>query len=869
MDEQHERQIQEEIEFHRAMREKKYREQYGLNEQQAAERAKRDFGGFERWKEVCRDVGRWTFLDDAKRDARLALRLLRKSPVFTVVALVTLTLSIGATTAIFSLMNAVFVKALPIPEPQQIVLLARPQSPSGYNFNYPLFRTLENESAPVLDTFAFQDRELQLRQERGISIVQGEFVSGRYFTSLRVKPKLGRWIGPSDDLAGSPNGAVAVASDRFWRSTLNSDPGALGHKLILNNTVVSVIGVMPNSFRGMNRDSAPDLYLPIELEPAIDAPLNLIQAGTRAWWLRVGARLKSDISASQANVFLKAKFSRLFEKPEREFLVALPGAKGFSMLRTQFERPLRVLMGLAFLVLLLACLNLSTLSMARAASREREITTRFALGASHGRLLRQLLTESLLLATAGTLLGFAFSPAAARLLGLMLSLRHDAAPARFDVAPDTTVLLFSGAILALATILSGVLPAMRTTHEAQHAVRGHSANWRGPERRKFSPRVLLSIEIALALVLTTGAVLLSYSLFKLRSIPLGYDPNGLIVLALNLGKHPIDSAGMDTTYRQLVKEIGLLPGVTSVSLTSGVPTDGDGMPEEVRGAQAEAVHTLSSMLVGPNYFQTMRIRLLQGRELQRTDGWATHPVILSLSAARLLFPNQDALGKEVMFQNGQKNGHVVGIVADAKNGALRDSDPPMVYSAALAKNALVGMAFMIVVRINGPVTPFVSAARNVARKAMPDIPPMEAFSVKQLIANSTATESAMAGLALFFAGLALLVTGIGLYGALAYATQRRTGEIGIRLALGGTPSKVIALVAKENSMTTLLGSTVGVLVSAAASKTIASFLYGVSPTDPLVFGFAACLLLATAVCASLIPAIKASRIDPASAIRRD
>jgi predicted permease len=868
VDDRREREIQEEIEFHRAMREKKYRNEYGLSAKAASERAKKDFGGFERWKEACRDVGQWRFLEESKRDLALALRLLRKSPLFTSVSLGTLTLAIGATTSIFSVMNAVLIKSLPIPEAHRLILLARPQSPSNEHFSYPLFKTIERDAGSAMEVFAFQKRALQFQEDGALSIVRGEFVSAKYFSALRVQPTMGRWIGTSDDRPGAAGGAVAVVSDHFWHSKLHGDTAALGRALILNKTVFTVIGVMPKSFRGMEQDSVTDLYLPLEVEPAIDSPLNLIKAGSRASWLKVGARLASGITPERANTFLKTKFSRQFQKPEKEYIAALPGDKGSSTLRSQFTKPLTVLMGLAVLVLLLACLNLASLLTARAVSREREIGIRFALGASRGRVLRQLFTECSLLTTMGTMLGLAFSLMTARGLAAMLSAERPDAPIAFDVSPDGTVLLFLAGTLSVAAIMSGIFPALRTTRGGRELQTKQKLAWRTTLLGTFSPRLLLSVEVALALVLTTSAVLLSSSLVKLRSTPLGFDSKGLFFLSLDLSKHPIDSRGMDTAYRQIVQSIKELPGVEGVSLSDSVPASENDMPEQVTTSSGNKI-PVGRLLVGPSYFQTIRGQVLGGRELQWGDGSAGNPMILNLSAARLLYPGQNALGQPLSLRSNGATGQVVGIVDDIKNGALRERVQPTIYLPALSKNALVGMEFTLVVRVNGPANSIIAEAQNIVSRVLPDIPRLTAFSMEQLIAESTATESAMARLALFFGALALLVAAIGLYGSLAYAVERRTDEIGVRVALGATPHKIVSFVAKENLGIALVGGAAGIIASAAASKTIASFLYGVSPTDPLLFGFAATLLLGMAVCASLMPAWKASRVDPASAIRQD
>jgi predicted permease len=819
--------------------------------------------------EVCRDVGRWRLMDELNRDLALAVRMLRKSPLFTVVALVTLTLAIGANTAIFSLMNALLLKTLPVPDVQRLVLLLQPQAPSGYMFNYPLFKEIERQAGSIVDIFAFTRRDLQLQGEAGISVVQGAFVSGRYFSALKVQPELGHWIRPSDDLPGTPHGAVAVISNRFWRTRMNGDANVLGRKLIVNRAVFTVIGVMPDWFRGMSTDERPDMFLPLETEPVID-PFNLIKIGYRASWLQVGGRLRDGVSLEQAKAFLKANTPRFFETPpERSFLSAEPGARGMSRLRLRFSEPLLVLMGLVSLVLLVACLNLATLLMARAASRGRELTTRFALGASRGRLLRQLLTETLLLAISGTALGFAVSPLLARLLVTMLSEQHNPAAAiPLDVASDTTVFLFTAGIAILATALTGMAPALRSTGRALEAgLREGSTALRSVERRRLWPRLLMSFEVALALVLVTGASLLGYSLVQLHASPVGFDPRGLVYIGMDLAKHPINAPGMASAYREMLDEIGRLPNVSAATVALGAPIESGGIEENMHAPGGE-VHHFRRSFVGPDYFKAMEARLLSGRELRWADGSPDRKVVVSRSAAKLLFPAGGQLGRRIIFQDAKTDAEVVGVVEDLKFASLRDpAAPPAVYSAAAPQDALLGMSFSIVVRANGAPAPLINAAQRIVHRIVPDVPLTAAFSLEQLIDDSLTTERIMATLALFFGGLALLMTGIGLYGTLAYTTERRTGEIGIRLALGAMPKNIVSMVCAENGAIALLGCVVGIGGAAAASKTIASLLYGVSPKDPLVFGFAALLLLGVAAGTSLVPALRAAKIDPIAAIR--
>ena len=876
-----ERELADELEFHLAMKERKYQELHGLGPQAASEKARRDFGGFEKWKEVCRDLWRWRLLEEFLRDLALALRMLRKSPVFTAVALATLTLAIGANTAIFSLMNTVMLKALPVPDPQRLVLLRQlpAEANSGYWFSYPIFKELKQQTGNIMRVFAYTGRTLQMRGGDGVEPVAGQLVSGEYFSALRVQPHLGRWIGSSDDQPGTLAAPVAVISDRFWHGRMGSDVHILGRKIVLDKISFTVVGVMPEGFRGINKDSRPDVFIPFELEPAVDAPFNAIGSGYTFWWFQTGARLQDGVSIERANAFFKTKSKELMKPPggmsftfnghklSELYLAAVPGANGYSYLRLQFQKPLTVLMGVVAIVLLIACLNLATLLMARASSRGREITTRFALGASRGRLLRQLLTESLLLALSGTLLGLAASPALAGFVSSIIAPQHDPQSMRLEVAPDLTVFAFTAAIAILATVLTGTLPALRSTGNGLNAsLRDGSATLRGVDRRQLWPRALLSLEVALALVLVTGASLLGYSLVKLHHVPVGFEPKGLVYLPLDMSKQVCTGPARMAVYREIVSDVSRLPGVAHASLTEMIPLQGNSSTESIN-VPGEKEREVWQNTIGADFFQTMQTPLLAGREFRWEDiEKSGKKAIVNESAAKLLFGEANALGQHLTFDNGKSLVEVVGIVANAKYTTIQEIPPPTVYTPA-TQDVIPSRSFNILVRFTGNPAPLIAAAGKIVSRVVPDIPTPVALSMEDTLAESMTSERMMAILGMFFGGLALLITGIGLYGTLAYATERRTGEIGIRLALGARPGNVISMVCCENVAIALVGCLLGVAGSVAASKTIASFLYGVSARDPWVFGLAALALLGVAALASLVPAMKAARIDPIAAIR--
>lgn len=876
-----EQELEDELAHHKAMKERNYCERLGLNAQEASERVKREFGGFERWKEAWRDVARWRVLEELGKDLALAIRMLRKSPGFTCVALAMLTLAIGANTAIFGLIDTLMVKDLGVPNGKRLMILRTELDKEPmYAFSYPVYKGLAANSNAPFETFAFTDQTLQVRHGAAIEQASGQLVSGKYFAALGTKPAMGRWILADDDRPGAPGGMVAVVSSRFWRNALNGNPQVLGSKLTINQGAFRIVGVMPDGFRGMSRDTQTDIYVPFELEPFIDAPFNNIAGGIHSWWFGAGGILHEGVSLEQANAYLRTTSQRVLKDAvpagmnftlngfdiKKSYVRAEAGSNGLSYLRMRFRKPLTVLMALVSMVLLIACLNLATLMTARAASREREISTRFALGASRARLLRQFLTESLLLASGGTLLGLAISPILARSLGAMLASQRDPYAVPIEMAPDATVFLFTALVVVLTTLITGTLPAMRSTGGGFEApLREASNRLRGGERRHWGPRMLLSIEVALSLVLVTGGCLLGYSLVKLHEIPAGFEARGLIYMPLSTERQARKGAALTAAYQDLVSEIKKLPGVAAVSLTSVIPLTGTSMSSDAT-VPGEKPHEVWQASVGPEYFQAMRIPLEEGREFDwRDNDAAGRKVILNRAAAKLLFHGRRVTGSHIKLDT-HKEGEVIGVVGDAKYTTMRDAAPPTVYST-VTQDVIEGSSWTLLIRANGAPAPVINAARKTVVRVIPDIPTPAAFNMQETIDESLASERMMAMLALFFGVLALLMTGIGLYGTLAYATERRTGEIGIRLALGARPGNVISMICAENGLIAAVGCAVGLGASFAASKTIESFLYGVSARDPWLFAASAILLLGIAAGASLIPAVKASKIDPLEAIR--
>ncbi len=860
--------VHDELSFHLAMK---------MNSGQSPGQAKREFGSLEKWKEACRDVGRWSVLDECARDLAFAVRILRKSPIFTGVAVSTLTLAIGANTAVFTLMRDLVLKSLPVPDPNRLTILRIQQDKRGYQFSSPLFDVLEQSSRPVMNLFAWSDRVFTLHTADGIEAVSGQFVSGEYFQALGVRAQVGRLIRHEDDVPGQRNGLVAVVADGFWRTRMGGARQALGRTLQLNQSLFTVIGVLPKGFRGMSRDHTSQIFVPLQSEPLIDAPFNLTAMGYRAFWISVGGSLQPGVSLEQANVFLAANSHNLLAAvPPTVFLpsgpkltdcriIAEPGATGFSLFRVRFRKPLALLMGLVAMVLLIACLNLATLFAARDAAREHEISTRFALGASRTRVLRQLLTESFLLACTGAVLGLMAAPGLAHIVAITLAPQHVPDFAPLQVRPDLYIFAFTACVAVAATVLAGTLPALQSTkRKLPITVREGSHFIRGGERRHAWPKWALAIEVALSLVLVTGATLLGYSLVKIRGTPLGFEPNGLVVLTPE-GRQPILGPRILLGYKQAIEEIKALPGVQGVSLSVAVPFSSGYLNDDAQPERGRKYH-LQENAVGPEYFKTLRTSLLAGREFRWNDlDGSTRKVILNSSAARLLFPDGRIIGGRLTL-NGKIPAEVVGLVADSKYTDLRKADPPMLYSAA-TQGVIPGASLSILLRVRHPTTALITAARTISKHVIPDIPAPAAMSMEETIAGSLATERVLTTLGLFFGGLSLLITAIGLYGAVAYMTQRRTSEIGIRLTLGARRGDILTMVCAENAWITVLGCLAGAVGSVWVSKTISSLVYGVSIHDPAVLITVLAMLLFVAGSASLLPAMRAANMSPLAAIR--
>lgn len=855
----------------------------GMSRKEARIAALRSFGSIAQARESHRMQRSLPLLDQFTRDLRYGCRQLMRSPGFALTAVLTLALGLGATTAVFSIIDALLLRPLPVPHTEELSVLnyrsADDRQPN-YSYNVPVFRTIEKRHDLFSVVAAFSSSRLQVRGASGNVRVPGAIVSGQFFQMLQTPPLMGRWLTPQDDQKGGASSQFGIViSEGFWRSWFNHAPDVVGRKLIIANAPFIVVGVMPRSFIGADPAERPEIYVPLWSEPVVDAPYDNIASGEHAWWLRVIGRRNPGVSLEQANSGLHASTNSILEaavsdvkwvrgqEKDHQQLGAESGSTGFSYLQRFLAKPLKAVFGLCAVMLLLACLNLASLLLARAAARERELATRLAMGASRRRLIQQLLVESLLIAVLGSAAGLVSVPIVSGALTSIL-LGVDATQV-IDTSMDIRIFSFVALTAIVATLLIGFVPALRATSKnLNEQIKGGSHTVSAHERTRLLPRFLMGLEVALALMLVVGAGLLATSVTRLYRTGLGFDPKGVVNLSLDMGKQSLDGEPLMRWYQAYGEALQHQPGVQSVSFANITPMEGSVWTETFHTSASGGEKEMHMDSVAPAFFQTMRVPILSGRDFRWNDTLASgKKVILNQAAAKLLFPNRNPIGEQV-FTDAKMTREVVAVVGDMHYASIRDSPPPTAYFP-ITQDDGHKPSYTAIVRLSGGAAPFAAAARSLAAQMSPDIPPPIMISLEDQINNSISAERMMVVLAIYFAGCALLVTAIGLYGTLAYATARRTGEIGIRMALGAQRLSVVFLVFRENAWVAITGSAAGLVAALMASKLLASFLYGTSVRDPWVMGISVLTLMVVACAASLLPALRASKIEPIQALRAE
>ena len=878
------REMIEELELHQSLLRDKLARQGLMASTELNRTVQRAFGKTERWHERLRELWQFRGLENLLRDIRFSFRLLKKSPGFTAIALITLALGVGANTSVFSLVNALLFRPLAVPHADQLAILSYSQGGPDpqYDFSSPFFHSLELRHDLFASIFAYNSNNMQVRGPAGNETVRGQLVSGQFFAALETPPLLGRYLTPEDDKrGGGPGGFAVVISEGFWKTWFQHAPDVIGRRLTIANAPFTVVGVMPQQFVGADPTERPEIFAPLWADPIIDAPHNHIEDGMHAWWINVVARLNPEETLEQANAGLLAVSRPILDEtmdptnPIRESdkehfrFAAESGSRGFTYARFVFRKPLIAMFAMCSGILVLACVNLASLLMARSAARERELAARLAIGATRKRLIQQLLVESALIAVLGTLAGLAMVPLMNQALAsLQISDHNGNEHVQLNIGLDPRLFAFTALVAVATTLLIGLVPALQATSgdlNQQIKTGQHTAKPRGGG--KLLPRVLMSFEVALALVLVVGAGLLASSLVRLFHSGLGFDPQHLVNVSFRMDKQLLTGDALMRTYQQIGEGLSHQPGVESASFEFIVPISGLGWNGRyvTPGSKPQV---LMMNAVGPQYFQTMRIPMFRGREFTWSDTKASGmKMILNESAAKLLFPGQNPVGQQVIEGHSKTPYEVVAVVGDTKYRDLRRPAPAAGY-VPIQQSDEEKISLSAVIRTShGPQAPLAAAARALATRYAPTIPAPLMISVDDIVDNSLFAERMMAWLSIFFAGCALLVTTIGLYGTLAYSTARRTSEIGIRMALGAQRAGVVALIFRENAVVAFAGCAAGLVAAILTSRALASFLYETSPRDPWVLIGSIAALATVAACASLLPALRAARIEPITAIR--
>ncbi len=872
--------IQDEIKYHVEMLARDESDQ-GASPEEADFLAQRKLGNATLARENTRAVWNLPAIERFSQDIRYAARGLRKHPAFTLTAVLSLALGIGANTAIFSLIDALLLRMLPVHDPRQLVQVTTKQG--GDSFPYPGIKALEQRATLFSGLCGFSNTsKFSAGLAGAVQSTSGAWVSGAYYQTLGVQPAIGRVLEPKDDRPGGGNsGPVAVLSYRYWQNTYQDDPGIIGKAVLIEGTPVTVVGVSAPGFEGANVGSSTDITLPIAALPLV-FPERARNLAASSWWLRVLARPKPGVSVEEARAQLavlwpditKELVTSIQSAAVRKAVLAsaldlVPGGTGWTYLRHTFTRPLIVLMAVVALVLLVACVNVANLLLTRAAARSREIGVRIAIGAGRWRLIRQLLTESVLLAFLGAGVGILFAYAGDRLLINLLS-PGPGLPLVLDVRPDARVLAFTAAVAMLTGILFGLAPAFRATACGPDAAL-KDTRVHGRQRSWLASALVIS-QVAFSLLLLIGAGLFVRTLENLQSVDMGFQREGVLLANLDPRHAGYKEARLVALYQELLQRVSSIPGVKSASLSWNTPLSGtinsDPVLVDGRPPQHASRRNAHFNNVSPGYFATMQTPLLLGRDFSFRDNAASQRVaIVNEEFVRTFLNGADPLGRRVSSQDAQdwQNMEIVGVVKNTTSYDLREPPPASVYVPYFQIGKDVRDA-TFEVRAEGSLARVADAIRREIQNRLPDTALTIVPFTKQ-VQDALVQERLVATLASFFGLLALGLAAVGLYGLMAYTVARRTSEIGVRMALGATRHNVLSLILRGAFGLVAAGIVVGLPLALASSIFVSKMLFGVRPADPVTAGFAAVLLFFVASMAAYLPARRASKVDPLTALR--
>jgi predicted permease len=853
--------------------------------------ARKKFGNPTQVREEIYHMNGLGLLETLWSDFRYGARLLRLNPGFAAAAILSLALGIGANTAIFQLLDAVRLRTLPVKNPQELVQvkLDTPHGRTGsFVTNYPSLTNAQWEEIRAhqevfSDVAAWAPEKWNLARGGETRNAQGLWVSGDLFSTLGVQPFMGRLLNASDDRAGC-GASNAVISYSFWQHEYGGRPDAIGHEVYLEGYPFQIVGITPPSFFGTVVGHSFDVSIPLCSEPLLHGE-DAWMPRKETWWLVVNGRLKPGITVEKATAQLRAVSPQIFEatlpttynpsdvKHYLGFkLAAFPGALGVSNLRDAYANPLWLLLALAGLVLLIACGNLANLMLARASAREKEIAVRLAIGASRGRLVRQLLAESLLLAMIGTVLGAVLAQWVSRFLIRFLSTSNN--QLFVDLGIDWRVLGFAAGLAALTCLLFGLVPALRGTRVAPGAVLKAAGRGVTSTRERFGlRRVLVVAQVSLSLVLLIGALLFARSLRNLLTMDTGIHDEGVLVADVDFTRENTATDRRVDYMGRMLERVRAIPGVVSAADCYITPLSGGGWNQSVilGGVSVDSKDGKDESwrnMVSSNYFHTLGTPILAGRDFDEHDNLQSPRVsIVNEAFVRTFFNGQDPIGKTFQFQEpvGRVRPllQIVGVVRDTKYEDLRDELRPISYVPS-SQSEHPQLGDTILIRAALPMSEMTAAVKDVLHGGNVDIN----FTVMHtMIQNSLIGDRLFALLSGFFGLLAELLATIGLYGVMSYMVVRRRNEFGIRMALGAGRLQLIGMIMREAGVMLVIGLVIGTGLALAGSQAATALLYGLKATDPITIVVAIVILSAVAAVASYVPALRASRLDPMIALR--
>jgi len=863
----------------------------GMSPRDARDAARRKLGNTALVREEIYHMNTIGFLDAAWRDLRYGARLLRLNPGFALVAILSLALGVGANTAIFQLLDAVRLRTLPVHEPQELMEIRIADTTGGRtgqfsgrrpNLTNPQWERIRDRQQAFSSALAWSGAAFNLTAGGEARYAQGLWVSGDFFNTLGIPALAGRIFTAADDRRGCA-APPAVISYGFWQREYAGNPAAIGRSLMLNGHSYDIVGVTPASFFGVEVGRAYDVAVPLCAEPLSRGERSGLDKND-VWFLAAFGRLKPDWTPKRASAQLAAISGPIFQETlpgryraedAKHYLTfklgAFDASTGVSTLRRNYESPLWLLLATTGLVLLIACANLANLMLARATAREREVAVRLAIGASRGRVVRQMLAESLLIAAAGAASGAMLAQWLSRfLVGFLTS---DNAPIFVDLAIDWRIFAFTSVLAVVTCLVFGLMPAIRVTGTSPGAAMKAGSRGSSDARERFGlRRTLVVVQVALSLVLVVGALLFVRSLRNLMTIDAGFRQDGLLVVNLDLRKAGVPAERRTALYDEITGRLAALPGVTSAAQAFIVPVSGSGWNNNIVVHGERQPDNVNFNSVSADYFRTMGTPMLNGRTFNAQDTVASEKVaIVTEGFARKYFPNQNPVGEVFQIEEGlgqpRPYFHIVGVVKDTKYTNLREEFIPLAFFST-SQEAEPDSGLQVVMRSAAPLATTTAEVSAAVASFSPAI--ITQFqTMESQVRDSLLRERLMATLSGFFGGLAALIATIGLYGVMSYMVARRKNEIGIRMALGADRAHVVRMVMREAAVLLAAGVVVGLVIAVLAARTATTLLFGLQPGDPGTLALAAAGLGIVAMLASYLPALRAARLEPTEALREE